>query len=149
MERAAPLALAACAAVLAACGGGGDEDVPEACTQGEDAVLAALRSAPGEVRLDGVALSECLAEDSEGDEVQRVGSGLLESAAALASRARRDPEGRAALELGYLIGAARRGASGTQGIYSELLRRLDQEADTVDTGSVAYRRGERAGREKG
>jgi hypothetical protein len=148
MPRAASLALAACVAALAACGDG-DQGVPAACTDGSDAVRAALRGAPGAVRIDGSPLSECLAEDSDGGDVQRVGTGFLEAAAALADRARANPEGRAALELGYLLAAARRGGSRAQGIYTELLRRLEQEARTVDTRSQAFRRGERAGRREG
>jgi hypothetical protein len=34
-------------------------------------------------------------------------------------------------------------------VYDELLRRLDQEATTIDTHSPAYLRGERAGRAAG
>jgi hypothetical protein len=149
MAPAALLAIAACVVALAACGDGGEEDVPAACTEGEDAIRAALRSAPGAARLDGDPLSECFAEDSDGGDLQRVGTGFLEAAAGLAASARRDPEGREALQLGYLVGAARRGASATQGIHTELLRRLEQEASTVGTRSRAFRRGERAGRTEG
>ena len=61
-----------------------------------------------------------------------MGTAFVESAAALAAEARREPEGRSALELGYLVAAANRGGS-NQGVHSELLRRLDQELITVDT----------------
>jgi hypothetical protein len=148
MPRAASLALAACVGALAACGDG-DQAVPAACTDGGDAVRGALRGAPHAVRIDGAALSDCLAEDGDGGDVQRVGTGFLDAATFLADRARPNPEGRASLELGYLMGAARRGASRAQGIYTELLRRLEQEVRTVSTRSRAFRRGERAGRREG
>lgn len=138
------------AAAAALCGcGDSDERVPAACKEGEDAVRAALRSAPGAVRVDGTPLSGCLSEEADAGELQVVGTAFVDSAAGLAREARRRPEGHAALELGYLVGAAHRGARSTQGVPSELLRRLDQELLTIDTRSRAYRRGRRAGRADG
>jgi hypothetical protein len=137
----------ATAAALAGCGG--DERAPAACTDGRDAIRAALRDAPREVRLDGTPLSDCLSESADGDELQVIGTAFVESAAGLAGEARRHPEGRAALELGYLVAAAHRGGDSTQGVHSELLRRLDQELLTVDTRSRAFRRGRQAGRARG
>jgi hypothetical protein len=134
-------------AALAGCGSG-EENLPVACTEGEDAVRAALRDAPREVRLDGAPLSRCLSGAPSGDQVQIVGTAFVESASALATEARREPEGRSALELGYLVAAAHRGAS-NQGVHSELLRRLDQEAAGVEDGSRAFRRGQRAGQTGG
>ena len=136
------LAGVAAAAALAGCGSGGEE-LPAACTDGADAVRAALHDAPGKVRLDGTPLSSCLSSAPEGEQVQVVGTAFVESAVALAAEARREPEGRSALELGYLVAAANRGGS-NQGVHSELLRRLDQELITVDTQSRAFRRGQRA-----
>jgi hypothetical protein len=134
-------------AALAGCGSSG-EDLPAACTEGEDAVRAALRAAPAQVRVDGTRLSDCLSGSPDGNQVQVVGTAFVESAAGLAREARRDPEGRSALELGYLVAAAHRGGS-NQGVHSELLRRLDQELSTVDTRSRSFRRGRRAGRTGG
>jgi hypothetical protein len=138
-----------CAVLIAgACGEDGDS-VPDACGRGPAAVRAALHEAPGAVRLDGARLSECLAEGASGGELQAVGASFVEAAAGLAPAARRQPEGRAAVELGYLVGAARRGGGSTQGVHDELLRRLDQDLAGVDTRSRAFRRGERAGRSGG
>jgi len=134
-------------AALAGCGSG-DDDLPAACTNGSDSVRAALRDAPGRVTLDGTLLSECLSGAPDGEQVQIVGTAFVESASALATEARRDPEGRAALELGYLVAAADRGGS-NQGVHSELLRRLDQELTAIDTSSSAFRRGQRAGESGG
>jgi hypothetical protein len=138
----------ATAAALWGCGDS-NEGVPAACKEGQDAVRAALRDAPGPVRLDGTPLSGCLSEKADAGELQVVGTAFVETAAGLAREARRRPEGHAALELGYLVAAAHRGAKSTQGVHSELLRRLDQEVLTIDTRSRAYRRGRRAGRADG
>jgi hypothetical protein len=137
-------------AVAVALGGCGadDGDLPAACTKGSGAVRAALRDAPGAVRIDGTRLSRCLSGSPDGNQVQTVGAAFVESAAALSSRARRRPEGRAALELGYLVAAAHRGGS-NHGVHSELLRRLDQELSTIDTRSRAFLRGRRAGEAEG
>jgi hypothetical protein len=141
------LAGVATLAALAGCGSG-DEELPVACTEGEDAVRAALREAPAKVRLGGTPLSRCLSGAPGGDQVQVVGTAFVESASALATEARRRPEGRPALELGYLVAAAHRGAS-NQGVHSELLRRLDQEAAPFEDRSSAFRRGQRAGQSGG
>jgi hypothetical protein len=146
-KRPSQIAVVMCVALLAACGDD-DRRVPVACAQGPDAVRTALRDAPGQVRLEGTRLSDCLVEGASGGELQAVGTSFLQAAAGLADEARRDPDGRAALELGYLVGAARRGGS-PEGVHSELLRRLEQELGGVDTGSRSFRRGERAGRSGG
>jgi hypothetical protein len=147
-KRRSQTAALLCAALIAACGGE-EEEIAGACTEGPAAVRAALRDAPGRVRLGGAPLSDCLNEQADGGELQLVGTSFVEAAAGLAPSARRRPEGRAALELGYLVGAARRGGRSTQGVHSELLRRLEQELAGVDTGSASYRRGERTGRTEG
>jgi hypothetical protein len=99
------------------------------------------------VTLDGTPLSDCLEPESGAADIQAVGTSFLAVAAELAPRARSDRE--AALKLGYLVGASRRGAARTQGIHSELVRRLEQETDATVRRSPAYREGERAGRSSG
>ena len=134
------------ALALAAAGCGDAEERPAAnCPVSPDAVLSALRAAPGEVRVGGVPLSACLTEGSEATDLQRVGTAYVEAAAALSRDAARRPEGDAALRLGYLLGAARRGGGGTHGVHSELIRRLEQER----LRTRAFRRGERAGLRSG
>jgi hypothetical protein len=138
---------AALAALVAVIGcGEDDEGVPAACPADRQTVLSSLSRAPGQVRVDGVRLSDCLSKGSDAEDVQRVGAAYVGAAGVLAPRARRRPEGEAALRLGYLVGATRRGASGTQGIHSELVRRLEQEIAIVAKRSGAFRRGEQAGR---
>src|SRR3712207_392149 len=96
--------------VLGLSGCGDEEERPAAaCPASPEAVLSALRAAPGEVRAGGERLSACLTEGSDAGDLQRVGVAYVEAAAILARDARRDPEGRAALRLGYLVGAVRRG----------------------------------------
>ena len=139
---------AALCALLVGCG----EDpktAPAGCTEGDGPLLAALRSAPRQVRVGSVRLSECLIKGATGDQLQLVGTSFVQAASRLSDRAREQPEGRAALELGYLVAAAHRGGRATQGVHDELLRRLDQEAAAVGTRSRAYRRGARAGRAGG
>jgi hypothetical protein len=149
MPRAGLSLLAACILALPGCGGDDSDGVPGACANGADAFRAALRAAPGPVRVDGVALSDCLSDTSEPENLQLVGGFFVEVAAGLADEARQRPSGRAVLELGYLVGAVRRGASDTQGVHYELLRRLDQELGPLDTRTSAFRRGLRAGRRAG
>ncbi len=123
--------------------------VPAGCRAGAEAVMGALARAPGEVTVEGTPLSSCLVPESEAVYVQEIGSVYLSVASRLANEARADPQGRAATQLGYLMGAVRRGAGRTQGIHSEILRRLEQELAIVDTRSPAYLRGERAGHKGG
>jgi hypothetical protein len=141
LRAATALVLAVCVLVVAC--GEEEEGVPEACTGGARPFLDALARAPRAVQLDGGRISTCLSRDSDAGELQSVGAGMVGAAASLARSARRR-RGQAALRLGYLIGAARRGAAPTEGIHSELLRRLDQEAAGLER-SPTFRSGLRAG----
>jgi hypothetical protein len=67
----------------------------------------------------------------------------------LADAARARPDGPEALQLGYLIGAIRRGAARTQGIHDEMIRRIEQELAGISTSTDSYRRGYEAGRSRG
>jgi hypothetical protein len=117
----------ACLAALAAagCGSQGDDSTPVACLEGEAVYLEALRAAPGEVKLTGeTPISECLAENQQAGDLATVGEALVTTATKLNAEARERPGGGANLQLGYLIGAAQRGAEKTEGIHSDLIRRL-------------------------
>ena len=140
-------ALIACLA-FAACSQE-DGSTPAACLTGEDAVLAALKDAPEAVQVDGTPLSECLTDTTDGGELQDVGTAYVEAASTLADRAAADPDGEAALQLGYLLGAVERSERGAQGVGYELGRRLDAEAARVPKDSAAFQRGRRAGTEGG
>ena len=89
--------------------------------------LTSARSptAPGEVKLDGeTPISDCLAENQQGGDLATVGEAMVEAATELNGEARAEPGGDANLQLGYLIGAAQRGADSTEGIHADLIRRL-------------------------
>jgi hypothetical protein len=148
MPRAVLLALSA-VALLGGCSSDHKEPIPSACRAGERDVRASLASAPGRVEVDGTPLSGCLVKSSEPADIQEVGAVYLAVAADLGAAAAEQPDGDEAVQLGYLIGAVRRGADRTQGIHSELVRRLRQEAAPVEGSSAAFARGERAGRRTG
>jgi hypothetical protein len=123
----APIAIAL-TCLLAACAAGcgnQDDSTPVACLEGSGAYLRALGAAPGEVRLDReTPISDCLAENQQGGDLATVGEALVEATTELNAAARAQPGGDANLQLGYLIGAAQRGADSTEGIHTDLLRRL-------------------------
>jgi hypothetical protein len=105
---------------------------------------------------DGTAVSECLAENQQGGDLADVGETMVALATKLNAEARRDPSGDAAVELGYLLGAAERGAAKTEGIHADLIRRLTVAArfapadDPLPPGFLAaYKRGFDAGNENG
>ncbi|HEX3736597.1 MAG TPA: hypothetical protein VHV53_03565 [Solirubrobacterales bacterium] len=146
-------------ALLAGCGGGADKDEhqPVACREGTTAFLDALRAAPGEVLLAGeVPISDCLVVGAEEGELADLGEGALGAATKLNAEARAEAGGRAAVELGYLLGAIARGSADTQGIHAELLRRLTVAARFAAEGEplpprflAAYEKGFAAGRDHG
>src|SRR4051794_14036076 len=121
---AAVLLLALAVLALVACGKQ-DDSTPVACLEGQDIYLGALAKAPGEAKLAGdTPISECLTENQSGGELASVGEAMVETATVLNGEARAEPEGPAPLRLGYLIGAAQRAAAETEGIHSDLIRRL-------------------------
>jgi hypothetical protein len=132
---------------IAACGD--DPSLPSACTREPATVRTALRAAQHAVTLDGVRLSSCVADASDAAELQAVGNSLVGAATALSDEARGHPGGDAELRLGYLIGAARRGAGREGGERTELVRRLEQEEQSLEGDRAAFRRGVEAGRRSG
>jgi hypothetical protein len=113
---------------VAGCGSK-DSSTPVACLEGAGAYERALADAPGEVLLGGETLiSECLPENQSGGELAQVGEAMVETATRLNAEARQAQGGDAAVQLGYLLGAAQRGAASTEGIHSDLIRRLTVSA---------------------
>ena len=105
--------------------GSADDSTPVACLEGPDAYERALAAAPDEVLLEGETLiSECLARNQSSGDLTRIGEALIETATALNAEARAEPGGDANLQLGYLLGAVERGAEESEGIHSDLVRRL-------------------------
>jgi hypothetical protein len=152
-------AVLACAGALVAagCGSQKDDSTPVACLEGTGAYLRALRAAPGEVTLGGeTPVSECLAENQRAGDLATVGEALVEAATKLNAEARAEPGGEANLELGYLVGAAERGAEKTEGIHADLVRRLTVAARFAPSDDPlppdflpAYREGFDAGHQRG
>jgi hypothetical protein len=140
-------------AALAACGGGDPPPLDAACTGPPQAIEQALARAPAPVTLDsGGRLSDCIARARSDADLQNAGAALTHVADDLAARAQRG-DVRAALGLGCLVGAARRGAARTNGIHAELTRRMESAARVLADGGpgleAALRRGLRAGRATG
>lgn len=144
-----PLLLAAVLGSIAVAGCGGTSDsTPVACLEGPSLYLGKGR--------DGVLISECLARNQAAGELATVGAAMLRATTRLNAEARAKPGGAANLQLGYLLGAAQRGADGTEGIHDELIRRLSAAARYSPANRPlspsfrsTYRRGFEAGHERG
>jgi hypothetical protein len=151
--RAGPLAALAATLLLAGCGAHDPDPVPAACTGEPATLLAALAHAPGAVALqDGTRLSRCVRNARTDGDLQSLGIAFGRLADALRARAPRDPA--AALQLGYLGGAVRSGAShASAGIADQLARRMTQLATLAPGASAAavaaLARGARAGESRG
>jgi hypothetical protein len=110
------LALSAVAA-LAACGGT-SEPLDTACLRSAATIERALMRAPAPVRLPtGARLSQCVADARSDSDLQNAGLVLTHAADDLSAAAKRG-DAEAALRLGYLVGATRRGAARTAGIHA-------------------------------
>jgi urease alpha subunit len=142
-------ALAAASALIAGGCGSSAGALSAACTQGPSALSQALDTAPDRVALpDGTRLSDCVRRADANAEIQEVAAGATPLADRLATESKGSEA--AAVRLGYLIGAARRGARHTGGIHAELLRRLERAAATVPAARrAALRRGLAAGERAG
>jgi hypothetical protein len=147
--------VAALAAVFAGCGSA-DESTPVACLEGAGAYQRALKAAPDEVLLeDETLISECLTRNQSSGDLTQVGEALIETATALNAEARKD-SGEAAVQLGYLLGAVKRGSEESEGIHADLVRRLTVAARYAPGSQslpplslTAYRMGYEAGRSNG
>lgn len=138
---------------LALLPGCGAQDAPldAACLSSADAYLAAVRGAPGPARLPGgPLLADCVTAARSDGELQEAGVLMVRAADRLALRAQKG-DARAALQLGYLAGAAERGAARTQGVQTELARRILRAGavlgDPPPEIEQAFLRGLQAGRE--
>lgn len=132
--------------LLTGCGGSG-ESTPVACLEGSAVYLT---------RAGGTQISDCLTENQNGGDLANVGAAMLKAAIRLNAEARAKPGGAANVQLGYLLGAAQKGAEDTEGIHDELIRRLTAAARySPDNRPLppdfrrAYRRGYDAGAARG
>jgi hypothetical protein len=145
------LCIAAAATLAAGCQEEEAPPVAGTCTGDPDAIVQALGAAPEAVELPGGAtISGCLRDADTAADLQNVGVTLANAAEDLEARALEGDE-EAALQLGYLVGAARTGAETTSGVGSELVRRLERSAgiDGVSTVDDALVQGLAAGEELG
>src|SRR3954454_8346158 len=153
MRFAAASLLAALALAAFGCGSQNDS-TPPACLDGASAYEKALQDAPGEVLLGGeTPVSDCLASNQTAGDLARVGEAMVETATSLNAEARKEDGGDAAIRLGYLLGAAPRGAESSEGIHADLVRGLTVAARYAPGGQPlsqqflsAYREGFDAGR---
>ena len=144
-----PLLIVAVAALLAVTGCGSENDsTPVACLEGPSFYLQEGR--------DGVLISECLPKNQQAGDLATVGLAMLRATTKLNAEARAEPGGAANLQLGYLLGAAERGAEETEGIHDELIRRLTAAAryspdnrPLPATFLATYKRGFDAGQARG
>ncbi len=144
--------------LIAGCGSSTDAgNAPIACTTSAGSYLTALRSAPKAVLLDQqTPISECLVSNQAAGERADIGQTFVAVASELNGRARNDPGGSAATELGYLLGAVEQSSSTTGGIHQDLVRRLEAAANFDPEGNGlgarfenAYDAGFAAGQETG
>jgi len=124
-------ALATAAALPVATGCGEEPPLPSACVQATPAdVMRLLASAPARAALsDGTLLSQCVDHAEDDADLQTIGITFVEVSDRLAAAAASSPT--AAFQLGFLLGAAERGAGPTGGTQGELVQRLQQ--------SIAFR----------
>jgi hypothetical protein len=114
------------AAVLAGCERG-TPPLPPACILSAAAFERALSAAPRPVRLaGGTAISTCVDRARTAADLQNLGTLMSAAADDLATRAADRPA--VALELGYLVGATRRGARHTNGVAGQLQQRIEAAA---------------------
>jgi hypothetical protein len=116
--------------------------LPSACIDTDrDGYERALASAPGAVVLvGGTLISTCLARVRTDADLQNLGATVHTVAEELAVRARADGDADAARRLGFLSAAVSRGASHSNGIASELARRVQTAGTGVRERSSAVAR---------
>ncbi len=116
--------------------------LPSACIDTDrDGYERALAGAPGAVVLPGGTLiSTCSRRVRTDAELQNLGATVHAVAEELAGRARDGGDARAALQLGFLSAAVSRGASHSNGIASELARRVETAGSGVRERSPAVAR---------
>jgi hypothetical protein len=156
MSRNAAIVAVALAVSTSGCGATSDA-TPVACLEGAGSYLTALKDAPQTVKLRGeTPISGCLVDNQKAGDLATVGTAMVAAATKLNGEARAAPGGAANLRLGYLLGAAQRGADGTDGIHADLIRRLSASARYSPDGRPlpaaflrTYREGFDAGKARG
>lgn len=156
MSSPGPAALAALAAMALALAGCGSDSEGEGLAAGcanREQIAGALQAAPGAVSLEtGTTISGCVNSARSDADLMTLGFAITAVADRLAEEGR-GGDRQAALQLGFLVGAADRGASNSQGIQSELAYRLESSARRIETAGpqarAAFEEGRTAGRRQG
>ena len=135
MLKRVPIALATAAIVLiGGCGNSQDDQAPASCLVGNEAYLKALERAPAPVLLGSTTpISDCLVPEQSQGQLASIGQEMIVAATKLNAESQQDPAGKAPVELGYLLGAASKGADA---IHTDLVRRLNSAAHFSDTGGT-------------
>ena len=138
MRRAILPLAAALTLVAAGCGDSESESAtPVACQGGAAAFTQALQSAPGDVLVDGTTpIADCLPDGQSAGQLADVGAAMVAAATDLNQQARRNPQGDAPVQLGYLVGAVQAAAEHTAGIHEDLARRLESAAVFIPDDQV-------------
>ena len=137
--------------------GSDDVSTPIVCLEGPAKIETALVTAPDPVRIDGTTpISDCVVKDQANGDLVNFGSDTVQVATKLGTQAAGSgPEAvRAAIQVGYLVGAMEKGAEETGGIHAALIDRVRSAAtyklDEAGAGSrVHFDAGLEAGRETG
>jgi len=113
--------------------------LPRACIDtDQDGYERALAGAPGAVVLPGgTPISMCVRRVRTDADLQNLGAVVHRVAEGLAVRARDGGNARAAVQLGFLSAAVSRGAARSNGISSELARRVETTGTGVRERSPA------------
>jgi hypothetical protein len=154
LKRVAAPFLAGAILLLAGCGKSQDDQAPAACLAGNESYLKALERAPAPVLLGSTTpISDCLVPEQSQGQLASIGQEMIVAATKLNAESRRDPSGKAPVELGYLLGAISKGADP---IHTDLVRRLNAAAHFSETGGAlsasferSFGRGYAAGHESG
>jgi hypothetical protein len=154
VKRVAAALLAGAIVLLAGCGNSQDDQAPAVCLVGNEAYLRALQHAPDPVLLGSTTpISDCLVPEQDAGQLASIGQEMIVAATKLNAEARRDPNGKAPVELGYLLGAASQGADP---IHTDLIRRLNAAAQFSQSGGAlpaeferSFARGYAAGQRSG
>jgi hypothetical protein len=154
LKRVAGAIAAGAILLLVGCGNSQDDQAPASCLVGNAAYLRALERAPAPVLLGSTTpISDCLVPEQSQGQLASIGEEMIVAATKLTAESRRDPSGKAPVELGYLLGAASKGADP---IHTDLVRRLNSSAHFSESGGAlpasferGFGRGYQAGRSSG
>lgn len=122
------------ATLLGACG----DDLPAVsslCLEDAAPIETALRSVGNSAPValeDGTTLAECVERATSDAELQSLGVTFTAAADHLAARVQRTGDADTARQLGFLVGATRRGADRTNGTHLELSRRIGLVAGRLE-----------------